>query len=169
MTRSQNRIDLIHFLTYLKLNQVSIYNQLYKTLVALFRAEEISPSSIIGENMNKKGSLIKISELEKNLPKNDFLELLDYYMVFGSLEEKSQHLSEKDLKNILSKLLKTNLLPLRKKLFQWASSKESVATFFKSLSRGRQNNGFGFDSSRIHSFSGANEIYFSKVFKHRFI
>ena len=129
LTRSQNRIDLIHFLTYLKLNQVSIYNQLYKTLVALFRAEEISPSSIIGENMNKKGSLIKISELEKNLPKNDFLELLDYYMVFGSLEEKSQHLSEKDLKNILSKLLKTNLLPLRKKLFQWASSKESVARF----------------------------------------
>ena len=129
LTRSQNRIDLIHFLTYLKLNQVSIYNQLYKTLVALFRAEEISPSSIIGENMNKKGSMIKISELEKNLPKNDFLELLDYYMVFGSLEEKSQHLSEKDLKNILSKLLKTNLLPLRKKLFQWASSKESVARF----------------------------------------
>ena len=129
LTRSQNRIDLINFLTYLKLNQVTVYNQLYETLIALFRAEEILPNSIIGENINMKGSLIKISELEKNLPKNDFLELLDYYMVFGSLDEKTQHLSQKDLKNILSKLLRTNLLPLRKKLFQWASSKESVERF----------------------------------------
>ena len=129
LTRSQNRIDLIHFLSYLKLNQVAIYNQLYKTLITLFRAEEISPSSIIGENIKKKGSLIKILELEKNLPKNDFLELLDYYVVFGSLDEKSQHLSEEDLKNILSKLLRTNLLALRKKLFQWASSKESIERF----------------------------------------
>ena len=43
LTRSQNRIDLINFLTYLKVNQVTVYNQLYETLIALFRAEEILP------------------------------------------------------------------------------------------------------------------------------